>query len=63
MAESSLADNRIQSYANKIEELEKKYGVDSESDSFIEYCEDRFLEDAVYEKLKEKMRELGSDIE
>jgi hypothetical protein len=54
---------KLSDYGHKIEELEKKYGVDSESDYFNEYCSDRFLEEDVAEKLKEKMRELGSDIE
>ena len=52
-----------QGYGYKIEELEKKYGIDSESEYFNEYCNDRFLDDNMVERLKERMRELGSDIE
>jgi len=63
IAESGLADPKILEYSKKIEELERKYGVDGESDYFNEYCDDRVGDDEVYEKIKEKMRELGSDIE
>ena len=63
IAESDLADPKILEYSKKMEELEKKYGVDGESDYFNEYCDDRVGDDEVYEKIKEKMRELGSDIE
>ena len=63
IAESGLADPKILEYSEKIEELERKYGVDGESDYFNEYCDDRVGDDEVYEKIKEKMRELGSDIE
>ena len=63
IAESGLADPKILEYSKKMEELEKKYGVDGESDYFNEYCDDRVGDYEVYEKIKEKMRELGSDIE
>jgi flagellar basal body-associated protein FliL len=63
IAESGLADPKILEYSKKIEELERKYGVDGESDYFNEYCNDRVGDNEVYEKIKEKMRELGSDIE
>ncbi|HOV88881.1 MAG TPA: hypothetical protein PLB74_02380 [Candidatus Paceibacterota bacterium] len=53
-----------QGYGYKIEELEKKYGIDSDSEYFDEYCNNRFFEDiTMTERLEEKMRELGSDIE
>ena len=63
IAESGLTDPKILEYSKKIEELERKYGVDGESDYFNEYCDDRVGDDEVYEKIKEKMREVGSDIE
>ena len=61
--ESDITVSLAQDYEYKIEELEKKYGIDSESEYFNEYCNDRFLDDNMVERLKERMRELGSDIE
>jgi len=63
MVESGITVSLAQGYGYKIEELEKKYGIDSESEYFNEYCNDRFLDDNMVERLKERMRELGSDIE
>jgi len=50
-------------YAKRLGELEEEYGVDSGSDYFIEYCGNRILDDAIYERVKERMIELGSEIE
>ena len=61
--ESDITVSLAQDYEYKIEELEKKYGIDSESEYFNEYCNDRFSDDNMVERLKERMRELGSDIE
>jgi len=61
--ESDITVSLAQGYGYKIEELEKKYGIDSESEYFNEYCNDRFSDDNMVERLKERMRELGSDIE
>jgi hypothetical protein len=63
MVESDITVSLAQDYGYKIEELEKKYGIDSESEYFNEYCNDRFSDDDMVERLKERMRELGSDIE
>ena len=63
MVESGITVSLAQGYGYKIEELEKKYGIDSESEYFNEYCNDRFSDDDMVERLKERMRELGSDIE
>ena len=63
MVESDITVSLAQDYGYKIEELEKKYGIDSESEYFNEYCNDRFSDDDMVERLKERMRELGSNIE
>lgn len=51
-------------FATKINDLKKKYGVDLiDSEYFDEYCNERVQNDEILEKVEEKMRELGSDIE
>lgn len=62
MAESGLASAQMLEYGKKITELEKKYEVDSGSEYFNEYCANKLDEDEL-ERIKEKMRELGSNIE
>lgn len=55
---------KAKEYGSQIEKLNKKYGTAMvESDAFDEYCDDRFLNDSVYARLKTRLRELGSDIE
>ncbi len=63
IAESSIYEEIENRYAKRLGELEEEYGIDSGSDYFIEYCGDRILDDAIYERVKERMIELGSEIE
>lgn len=63
IAESSIYELIENRYAIRLGELEEEYGIDSGSDYFIEYCGDRILDDAIYERVKERMIELGSEIE
>lgn len=59
----TFADPRIMQLNERVKQLEKKYEVDSGSDYFINYCENRLEDITILERTEEEMIRLGADIE